>query len=259
MSKRATMITALLIVLVSALIIELVIVPPIYRQRWLKDRSIRQASYFQLQVSCKIARSLYEHTGILISDFSHLSKTAFYPLKGTAAPCGGTFTLQVMLDEGKICWQGRWKSSERWVEVGQRSQDRIQAQAIIDDLHTHRLLSTYLKGSRWWSTLVEHLWTEHEQEISNIIALQKKYCRFSLHRKELLKPLLFDIPRTETQLQAYQQWLSHLQGRDMLLDSWERPIRFLFLNGNLVAWSAGKDGQWNTSDDVRVASKTVSK
>lgn len=257
MNKRMTIIIALIIILTSALILELVIVPPIYRQQWLKDRSIRQASYFQLRSSCELARSLYERTGIQISDFPHLSSTAFYPFEGTSAPCGGTFTLQILRDEGTIRWQGRWEGSELWVEVGPHSDDRIQALATSNDLRTHRLLSVYLKGSRWWMTLVEHLWAEQEQDMSEIITLLKKYCPSPIFRKEPPIALPFDIPQNEKELQTYQHWLSHIQGREILLDGWDQPVRLLLLHETLEGWSAGKDGRWNTSDDIRVVCRTM--
>lgn len=74
-------------------------------------------------------------------------------------------------------------------------------------------------------------------------------------KRDPVPPVSFDLPKDETQLEEYKQWLVKIAGPwSRFRDGWGNEIRLEIEKKAdvklIVVSSAGPDGKWDTSDDL---------
>ena len=64
-----------------------------------------------------------------------------------------------------------------------------------------------------------------------------------------------DLPRSNTELNQYYNWLCKIQGCKTLVDAWNNPIKFYIKGHTIFIQSAGPDKIAGTADDIIVSKK----
>jgi hypothetical protein len=76
-------------------------------------------------------------------------------------------------------------------------------------------------------------------------------CPWGWHRRPIPRPLSArDVPRSASELRAYEKWVAECEGVDELVDAWGHTLRFSLAGGGVRCQSAGPDGEWGTKDDI---------
>lgn len=209
------------------------------RQREQRDR-------IYLQIACFIAKQVYERAGILYTDLESVVSSPFFPFVPPVSSCSGlNLTLTVREDPTSVVWIGSVQDS-----YDRRSSPTARAAQLSREERTRRQLALLAEGSETWRRFAIEVRAAVAKQLP-VQSLSKQWrdtCRGDLLFRSL-PPHLFLSEGDEAA--RCEQWLREFWGDAVLRDAWGNGVRFSREAGRLVVSSAGADGVWGTTDDLR--------
>ena len=116
------------------------------------------------------------------------------------------------------------------------------------------ILQTYCLGTKKIKKYIDDYRKasiEADYEIYLHILIENSSKDFWRKKENIKLPFDHNLPRTNIELQKYLNWIQKIYAQPVLTDAWGRKILFSIENGQLIARSAGKDGVWNSKDEIR--------
>lgn len=212
----------------------------------------------RLQAFCQAMLFNYEKTGYVIRDLQEFGKTEYYPYCEPPEQSlrGRRLKITPQNVNGKIRWNGIILDYRQLpiLQVNQMDGQDFSYRLLSPHEQTRRLLSAYIAGVEWW--------LEHRQQIRSFIEkghaypLRSRYAHLAVTPKAASpRPFTGSLPRNNTELTMYLDWLCSIQGSTQLVDGWRRPFRFKVSRGFFVGISAGADEEFGTKDDIIAKAK----
>lgn len=218
-----------------------------------RERLRKLVDGFHRRFLMDLAPAIYDVVPIVYKDEKTLSLSTFYPFislsDGSIKGCNvDEILLQARFDNRQIRWYTGSMRSGR-ISWG----DYYTARPCEDPAQRSRkLLRAYLWGTHRWVEVVRTVHTKVNESARYARAFRTQASCVKLEEKPLLKPLPYNIPRTSSELKAYEAWLCKVLGVRSLTDAWGHPIQLRLEGSQWVAMSAGADGAWGTVDDITV-------
>jgi hypothetical protein len=176
---------------------------------------------------------------------SEIEKSMYYPYN----PCYNRYSNRYRL-EFNIIGKGRYiqvhRLREYYCTIWWRNDDYSTLLAQPKD-DAAKMEQVYLSGER-----------NRLKEVSKIrndcLSYHIPYVT-QMERQSGIKKLpvpnpKWDLPRNQSELAEYVQFLKTIEGVGQLCDSWGRPLSFSIMNRKLTCVSAGVDGKFGTKDDI---------